>query len=122
VAAARVALQRQELGRDNLRRNIVRQVKAALATLDAATRRLDVLQRSLGVAERSFDISQQRFEAGDITSEALASDRDRLVLARRNLLDALVAYRVAVADLRRQTLYDFAVGRSLVAAAPESAP
>ncbi len=114
VAAAQVALQRQQITLDNIRRNIVREVKAALANLDASIRRYEVLERSLSVAERSFDISQQRFEAGDITSEALASDRDRLIQARRSMLDATVAYRLAVADLRRRTLYDFAVGRSLV--------
>ena len=41
-------------------------------------------------------------------------DRERLVQARRSLLEAIVSYRLAAADLRRQTLYDFAVGRSLV--------
>jgi outer membrane protein TolC len=114
VAAAEVALRRRELEQEDLRRRIVREVQAALASLDGATRRVDVLQRSLEVAERSFAISQQRFEAGDITSQDLASDRDRLVQTRRSLLDAIVAYRLAVADLRRQTLYDFTVGRSLV--------
>ena len=89
-------------------------MKAALANLEGATRRIEVLQRSLAVAERSFDISQQRFEAGDITSQDLAGDRERLVQARRSLLEAIVSYRLAAADLRRQTLYDFAVGRSLV--------
>ncbi len=114
VAAAEVALRRRELEQENLQRQIVREVQAALASLDGAARRIEVLERSLAVAERSFSISQQRFEAGDITSQDLASDRERLVQARRSLLDAIVAYRLAVADLRRQTLYDFAVGRSLV--------
>ncbi|MEZ4387146.1 MAG: TolC family protein [Candidatus Krumholzibacteriia bacterium] len=114
VASARVALQRRELERENLQRRIVREVKAALANLDGATRRIEVLQRSLAVAERSYGISEQRFAAGDITSQDLASDRDRLVGARRSLVDAMVSYRLAVADLRRQTLYDFQVGRSLV--------
>lgn len=114
VASARVRLRRRELDRENLRRSIVQQVQASLATLDAARRRLGVLGQSLSVAERSFDISQQRFEGGDITSQELAADRDRLVQARRSQLQALISYRLAVADLRRQTLYDFAVGRSLL--------
>ncbi len=114
VAAAQVALERQELSRTNLRRSIVGEVKAALANLEGATRRIEVLRNSLEIAVRSFDISQQRFEAGDITSQDLASDRDRLVQARRSLLDAIVAYRLAAADLQRRTLYDFRLGRSLV--------
>jgi len=114
VAAAEVALRRRELETDNLRRSIILQVQAALSNLDGATRRLEVLERSLDVASRSYDISQQRFEGGEITSLVLADDRDRLVAARRSYLEAFISYRLAVADLRRQTLYDFEVERSLV--------
>ena len=48
------------------------------------------------------------------TSQTLADNRDRLVQARRSYLTALVNHRLAVADLRRQTLFDFEAGASLV--------
>ncbi|MBU2501389.1 TolC family protein, partial [bacterium] len=114
VASAEVALRRQELDGENLRRSIRRQVQAALARLEAAQRRLDVLERSMDVAGRGYAISQERFEMGEITSQTLADNRDRLVQARRSFLTALVNHRLAVADLRRQTLYDFEAQRSLV--------
>ena len=124
VASARVAVRRRELDQQNLERNIARQVQAAVARFEGAKRRLDVLQRSLDIALRSYGISRQRFESGDITSQALADNRDRLVSARLSYLEAYVSYRLAGADLRRQTLYDFETGSSLVVAEkgnPESA-
>ena len=115
VASAQVAVRRYELDQQNLQRTIARQVQAAVARFQGARRQLDVLQRSLDIALRSYAISRERFETGDITSQTLADNRDRLVSARLSYLDAYVSYRLAGADLRRQTLYDFETGESLVA-------
>ncbi len=116
VASAEVAVRRSQIDQDNLLREISREVQAALARFEGAKRRLGVLDKSQDIALRSYDISQQRFETGDITSQTLANNRDRLVQARRSYLDAFVNYRLAGADLRRQTLYDFERGLSLVVA------
>ncbi|MEN8006870.1 MAG: TolC family protein [Candidatus Krumholzibacteriota bacterium] len=119
VASAEVAVRRRLLDEEDLHRDIARQVQATLAEFEGAKRRLDVLGRSLDIALRSYGISRQRFEAGDITSQALADNRDRLVQARRSYLAAFVSYRLSGADLRRQTLYDFELGKSLVEGAGE---
>lgn len=115
VAAATAVLSRRDLDREQTVRQVQRQVQAALTGLDEARSRLEALSRSREVAARSFEISQQRFANGDITSQELALDRDRLTQSRTAFLDAYIQYELAGADLRRQTLYDFATGRSLVA-------
>lgn len=114
VASAEVDVRRKKLDEVDLERDIARQVQATLARFEGTKRQLDVLGRSMDIALRSYGISRQRFEAGDITSQALADNRDRLIQARRSYLSAFVGYRIAGADLRRQTLYDFEMGRSLV--------
>ncbi|NTV03412.1 TolC family protein, partial [bacterium] len=90
------------------------QVNAALSNLAESRARLDVLARSVEVATRGLDISRQRFDNGDITSQELALDRSRLTQASLAYLDAFIQYQLAGADLRRQTLWDFEAGRSLV--------
>ena len=122
VAAAEVAVRRSRLEQENLRRDIARQVQATLAGFEGAKRRLQVLARSKEIALRSYSISRQRFETGDITSQTLADNRDRLVAARRSYIEAYINYRLAVADLRRQTLFDFERGLSLVVADAPPAP
>lgn len=115
VASAEVDVKRQKLDEEDLYRDIARQVQAILARFEGAKRQLDILGQSMDIALRSYNISRQRFEAGDITSQALADNRDRLIQARRSYLSAFVSYRLAGADLRRQTLYDFESNQSLVA-------
>jgi outer membrane protein len=114
VAAARASLERQQLDAAESERRVVQQVKATLIRLRESRQRLDVLQRSEGVAERSYEISRARFDNGEITSQDLALDRDRLVQARSATLDASIQLRLALADLSRQTLYDFEASRPLV--------
>jgi outer membrane protein len=115
VAAARAALDRRDLNCDEQRRLVTQEVKSALTVLRESRARLEVLQRSVEVARRGLDISLQRFANGDITGQELALDRDRLTQARLAYLDAFISFQLAGADLKRQTLYDFAAGRSLVA-------
>jgi len=114
VAAARAALDRSDLDREEERRRVVQEVKAALTALRESRARLGALERSVEVARRGLDISLQRFANGDITSQELALDRDRLTRVRQSYLDAFIQYQLAGADLQRQTLYDFQHDRPLV--------
>ena len=69
------------------------------------------------MALRGYEISRTRFDNGDITSQDLALDRDRLTRARQDYLNAYISYQLSVADLKRNTLYDWEKGRSLAGAA-----
>jgi len=114
VSAARLSLDRSSHRAEEDRRQVIQQIRAAITRLRDARGQLDVLARSEEVAQRSYDISLARFENGEITTTDLALDRDRLTQAKLAYLDAYIAFQLASADLERQTLYDFAEGRSLV--------
>ena len=117
VASARAALDRVGLFGKQDRLEVDRQIRSALTRLREARSRLDVLKKSEAVALRSYEISRARFENGGITVQDLALKRDSLTGARLDYLNAYIQYQTAVADLKRQTLYDFENDRSLV---PES--
>ena len=114
VAAARARLERNELTERENKRLVVQDIRATITRLRETSGRLDVLTRSEEVALRSFEISQAQFDNGDITSQELAENRDRLTTARQNYLAAYIDYQLSVADLKRNTLYDFEKGHSLV--------
>jgi outer membrane protein TolC len=114
VNAARASVQQSELSVRESRRAVERDIRSALTRLREAQGRLDVLKQSADVGRRSYDISLARFDNGDITSQELALDRERLTRARQAYLTAFIQYQLALADLKRQTLYDFEHDRSLV--------
>ena len=66
------------------------------------------------MAQRAFDITLQRFNDGVITSQDLALNRDRLTSAKMAYLNAYIDYKLAIADLKQQTLWDFENDKSLV--------
>ena len=117
VASARALLDRRELSEQEQERTVVQQIRSVIATLGETRGRLDVLKKSEEVALRGYEISRTRFDNGDITSQDLALDRDRLTRARQDYLDAYISYQLSVADLKRNTLYDWEKGRSLAGAA-----
>lgn len=114
VAAARTNVEQARLALAETRVTIEREIKDAVARVLEAQNRLQVLAKSQKVAERSYEISLARFDNGDITSQDLALDRERLTRARSTYLEAYIDHQTAVADLKRKTLYDFEQGQSLV--------
>ncbi len=114
VEAARAALKRYQLELDNLYITIKREVENAIRKVDEAYDRVKMLEKSRQVSEKAFEISYQRFANGEITSTELARATDQLNTAKMNYLAAYNEYRLALADLRRKTLYDFEKNKSLV--------
>ncbi len=114
VAAAKVNVQTAEINFTEQTKTIVREIRSAIDKVRESQNRLEVLKKSEAVAQKSYHISVQRFENGDITSQDLALDQQRLTSARQVYLDAFIAYKLAVADLARKTMYDFEQRRSLI--------
>ena len=114
VQSAEANLRSSELALIEMKKTIERQVRDVTGRLYEAQSQLDVLKKREELAKRAFDISVERFNNGDITSQELALDRDRYIGAQVAYLDSYINYQVALADLKRKTMYDFEYGRSLV--------
>lgn len=114
VAAAKASVETAQYSLTELKKTITREIRSAIDRVKQSENRLDVLKRSEDVAQKSYQISVHRFDNGDITSQELALDQQRLTNARTAYLDAFIAYQLAVADLKRKTMFDFEKGRSLV--------
>jgi outer membrane protein TolC len=114
VAAAKASVETAEYSLAELKKTITREIRSAIDRVKQSENRLEVLKKSEAVAQKSYQISLHRFDNGDITSQELALDQQRLTNARTAYLDAFIAYQLAVADLKRKTMYDFEKGRSLV--------
>ena len=111
VASAKASLRRIELRQEEERRTIVNSIRDAVRRVQTAESRLQVLQKSQDVAQRAYDISLERFGNGEITSQDLAFDNDKLSNAKMAFLGAYISFKLAVEDLKRKTHWDFATNR-----------
>jgi len=112
VSAAKAMLKKEEIRLEEEMINIEREIINTVNRLKSALRRLQLLEKDLKIAKRSFDISQSRFANGDINSETLALDRERLNRVYLSHLEAFVSYKLLAADLMRKTFYNFEANQS----------
>jgi outer membrane protein TolC len=107
VRAAEARLQKNIYEQESVRRNIETEVKNLVADLNSSLKRLQLLEKNVAVAEKSFEITRARFSDGDIDSQSLALERERLNNAYVSHLSAYINYELNLADLMRKTFYDF---------------
>lgn len=107
VRASESRLKQSTLRKKEVEREIETEVKNLIAAINSNLKRLQVLEKNVFVAEKSFEITRQRFSDGDIDSQGLALERNRLNNAYTSHLRAYINYQLSLADLTRKTFYDF---------------
>lgn len=89
---------------DNLKKGIQREIISAVNRINSAKAKVEVLEKSVIVAEKSYDISIERFKVGKISSLELSQVQLNLTQTRLSNLEAIIQYKLAIADLERKTL------------------
>ncbi len=119
VQAAEASLESNRLTQKNRIDLIKQEIREAVRNLASAQQRAEISQRSEELAEKSYRISLLKFENGDLSSQDLALEQNRLTQARTNSLNAIIDYKQALADLRRKNLWDFEIDEPVNVAAPQ---
>ena len=105
-------MKQQQLNQEDVKRTIETQVRKIVRSVYEAEKRYRINQRNREVAVESYRISQLRFENGDMTSQELSIEQERLSNVQLAYIDAYITYRLSIADLNRKTMYDFENERS----------
>jgi outer membrane protein TolC len=109
-AQIKQSVYQQEAQTVEIESQVIRTVNEVHSTL----RRLELLKKNKVIAEKSFAISQNRFSNGDIDSQTLALDRERLDKTNESHLRAFIDYKLKLADLMRKTFYDFEKNQDVI--------
>jgi outer membrane protein len=114
VRSAQATLKQNQIGLEAEKVTIERDVRSTVDRFQSSLRRLQLLEKSVVVAEKSFGISMQRYSNGDIDSQAMALERERLNNAYISRLEAYINYKLLLSDLMRKTFFDFERNVSLL--------
>ena len=112
VRSAESRLQKSLYRQEEVRRSIEREC-SYFQRVVSSLKRLQLLE-NLVIAEKSFEITLARFSNGDIASQELALERERLNNAYTSHLSAYINYQLRMADLMRKTFYDFQNDRPIL--------
>jgi outer membrane protein len=107
VHAAQAALTQDQIRLDGEKVTIERDIRSTVSRLHSSLKRLQLLEKNIVVAEKSFEISRQRYVNGDIDSQAMALERERLNNAYISRLNSFIDYKLYLSDLMRKTFFDF---------------
>lgn len=94
--------------------SIEREMRSNVSQLQRNLRTFVALEKSVVIAEKGFEISRQRYSDGDIDSQAIALERERLNNAYVTRLEAYISYKLLLSDIMRKTFFDFEKGESLI--------
>ena len=119
VQAAQASLESDRLTKQNRIDLIKQEIRDAVRSLQSSQQRSEISRRSEELAEKSYKISLLKFENGDLSSQDLALEQNRLTQAKTNSLNAIIDYKQALADLRRKTLWDFETDTPVKIAVPK---
>ncbi len=114
VNAAKANIRKADYAIKNEKVNVERDIRNTVAGLQSALSRLELLEKNVKVAEKSFEISTRRFSNGDINSQSLALNRNRLNQAYNTRLNAFITYKLKLADLTRKTFYDYEIQQEII--------
>lgn len=114
VHGAQATLSQNQITLDAEKVTIERDIRATVSHLQSSLRRLQLLEKNVLVAEKSFEISHQRYVNGDIDSQSMALERERLNNAYISRLDSFINYKLLLSDLMRKTFFDFEKNLSML--------
>ena len=114
VNAAKAVMNQYKYQMEGDKVNIERDIRTRTDQLHSSLKRLQMLEKNVTVAEKSFEISRQRYANGDIDSQNMALERERLNNAYVSRLVAFIEYKLNLSDLMRKTFFDFEKGQSVL--------
>ncbi len=114
VNSALATLKINQIQQDADKVTIERDIRTTVNKLQNNLKRLQLLEKNVVVAEKSFEISRQRYANGDIDSQAMALERERLNMAYQSRLDSFINYKLLLSDVMRKTFYDFEKNVSMI--------
>jgi len=112
VKTQTIQLDQRKMQLENLNEQIIKEVRENVRMVYEAEKRFRINQTNIDIAARSYRIYRLRFENGDITGQELSLEQTRLSQVQLDYINAYVAYQLALADLKRKTMWDFENNRS----------
>lgn len=119
VEAAQANLRSSELTFEYEQTQARREIIDLLDRIEVSKSRLEVVKRGEDLAVKSYDISSERFKTGQIKSDELILEQKSLTNAKIENLNAIIDYKISMADLKRKTFYDFENDKPIKIIKPE---
>lgn len=114
IKAAEAALDRQHLNKKTEMNDILIGLREAFRSLKNQLTQIDIAKTNVKNAELTYEINLERYKNGDLTSKDLGYYQNQLSREKLGYIQALINYRLALLDIKIQSLWDFEKNQSVV--------
>ena len=114
IKAQQAAVKNRRLSLEEERINIMIGIRQAYRQLKNLEIQVDIARQNVRNAQLTYDINLERYKNGDLTSMDLSLYQNQLSQAKLSLVKSLIDYKMALLDLKIQSLWDFEKNRSVL--------
>jgi outer membrane protein TolC len=114
IKASRAVIKTQELTLEEQRNDIIIGINTAYRTLQNLEIQKEIAEQNVRNAQLTYDINLERYRNGDLTSMDLNLFQTQLSEKKMQLVGTLIDHRLALLDLKVQSLWDFEQNKSVI--------
>ncbi len=107
IKAAEADIKKGQLSYDDEVNSIVLEIRKSYRNLSNLRNQIVIAEQNVRNAELTYEINREKYEYGDLTSMDLSLYQTQLSQKRIDLVSAQVDYKLALLDLKIQSLWDF---------------
>jgi len=114
IKASETTVKTRELSLEDEKNSIIIGIRQIVRSMQNLENQIEIARQNITNAQLTYDINLERYENGDLTSMDLSLFQNQLSQKKMNLVQALINYKLALLNLKIQSLWDFERGRSVL--------
>lgn len=114
IKASEAVLKSRELSLEDEKNDIIISIRQAYRNLNNLETQIELARQNVRNAELTYDINLERYKNGDLTSMDLSLYQNQLSQKKLGLVEALINYKLALLNMKIQSLWDFERNRPVL--------
>lgn len=114
LRASELQLDNQVISRDEQRKLVEFGIRQSYRSLQNQLTQIDIAEKSVENSRLTYEINLERYKTGDISSKDIGEFQNQLSRAQYDHVAALINYRIALLNLKIESLWDFEIGKPVL--------
>ncbi|MFH1891115.1 MAG: TolC family protein [Candidatus Zixiibacteriota bacterium] len=107
LRASELQLDNQVISRDEEQKQVELGIRQSYRSLQNQLTQIEIAEKSIENARLTYEINLERYKNGDISSKDIGEFQNQLSREQYNHIAALINYRIALLNLKIESLWDF---------------
>ena len=114
IKAQEASIKQSELNYHQTENDIIIEIRRAYRELKNQILQIETRRTNVQNAQLTYDLNLERYKNGDLTSKLLGDYQTQLSRQKLGFIQAQIQYRLALLDLKIQSLWDFEKDASVI--------